>query len=378
MWRKVCPAAKIEPTHRLGNPATPTPATDGEAVYVSFGSFGLVAYDFNGRELWNKPLPLPIIEFGTSSSPVLAGEALILNCDQDLGSFLLAVNRRTGETLWKTDRSEFRRGFATPIVWQHDAVNEIVVPGSIWLKAYDLKDGQERWSVRGFSRVACASPVVGDGMLFLSSWNVGGDEGDRITMPPFAEFAAQYDRKKDGKLTIDEFPAGPIRERFTQIDLNKDGIVTEAEYNNMAAMFEKAENSLLAIRAGGQGDITASHVAWKVTKSLPYVSSPLYYHGRVYTIKNGGLLSCYDARTGKPLYQQERVGALGDYYSSGVAVDGRIYFGSQEGTVVVVAAGDSFNVLARNEIGESIMATPAIVDGKMYLRTAGHLDAFGQ
>src|SRR3989441_11627758 len=104
--------------------------------------------------------------------------------------------------------------------------------------------------------------------------------------------------------------------------------------------FAKAGNALFAIRPGGKGDITKTHVAWKVTRSLPYVSSPLFYEGKVYTIKNGGLASCYDAKTGKPFYQDERVGAPGDYYSSAVAANGKIYLASQPGLMLVLAAGE--------------------------------------
>src|SRR5258706_4096407 len=108
-------------------------------------------------------------------------------------------------------------------------------------------------------------------------------------MPPFEEFASGHESDKDGKLTLNEIPAGPVLERFTQMDLNKDGIVTPAEWQGMRDMFAKAGNAVLAIRPGGQGDITATHLAWKSTRSLPYVSSPLYYKGRLYTVKSGGL-----------------------------------------------------------------------------------------
>ena len=214
-------------------------------------------------------------------------------------------------------------------------------------------------------------------MLFYASWNVGGDEGDRITMPSFESVVAEYDKDKDGKFSIDEIPKGPVRERFSQIDVNKDKLVTRQEWDSMADAFAKAENSLLGIRSGGSGEITKTHTAWKQTRSLPYVSSPLYYRGRIHTMKNGGLASCYEAKTGKILYQDERVGALGDYYSSAVAADGRIYFASQKGMVIVLEAADYMNVAARNDLGEQVMATPAIVENQIYYRTATKLRAFG-
>jgi outer membrane protein assembly factor BamB len=223
--------------------------------------------------------------------------------------------------------------------------------------------------------------VAGDGTLIVSSWNVGGDAGARITMAPWDEFLAANDKNHDGVLTADEFPPGPIKDRFSQIDVNKDGRVTKEEYENMRDMFAQATNQLFAIKPGGRGDITDSNVMWKVTRHLPYVSSPLCYHGRVYAIKNGGLASCYDARTGATIFQAERMDAPGDYYSSPVAADDRVYVASQKGIVTVIDAhseATQLHVLARNDLGEQIFATPAVLDGRIYLRTEKHLFAFGE
>lgn len=377
LWRHSVTPDKIEPTNRTCTPAAPTPVTDGQWVYVYFGSFGLVAYDFEGHEQWRRPLPPPVVDFGTGTSPILAGDLLILNRDQDLGSELLALDKRTGKTVWRVDRAGFRRGFATPFVWRCEGGEELIVPGSLWLKSYDLKSGAERWTVSGMSRVPASSPTAGDGLLFCASWNVGGDEGDRVVMPPFDEFAREHDQNQDGKLTPNEIPAGPVRERFAQTDLNKDGEVTAAEWQKMREMFAKAGNALLAIRPGGHGDITSSHVAWKVTHSLPYVASPLCHRRHVYTIKNGGLVSCYDAKSGQPFYQDERLDAPGDYYASIIAAGDRVFITSLAGVVTVIEAGDKLKVLARNPFGEAISATPAIVEGKLYLRTASQIFAIG-
>lgn len=375
LWRQTAPATNFEPTHTLGNPATPTPATDGKSVYVYFGSFGLLAYDFDGKEQWRMPIKTPVVEFGTSASPILAGGTLVLACDQDEGSFLLAVEARTGKTLWRVERPEFRRSFATPFVWRHDGTEELIVPGSIWLKSYSLANGAERWTYSGTSRVACSSPVAGNGMLFSASWNVGGDSDSRVTMPPFGEFMAEQGKGAGDVLTRDQIPKGPIRDRFSQMDLNKDGKVTGEEWEGMRSMFARAGNALLAIRPGGRGEITGTHLAWKSTRGLPYVSSPLFYKGRIFTMKNGGLASCYDAATGNVHYRDQRIGALGDYYASPVAAQDRIYVASQNGVMFVLAAGDSLNVLARVEFGEHIMATPAIIGDTLYVRTAGNLYA---
>ena len=244
------------------------------------------------------------------------------------------------------------------------------------MTGYDPDNGREIWTVRGTSRVACSSPTSGGGMLFSASWNLGGDSGARIEMPGFAEFAAAHDANHDGLLTAAEMPAGPVKERFTQMDLNKDGLVTPVEWEEMAAMFAKAENSLLAVRAGGAGDITKSHVAWKTTRSLPYVASPLFYKGRLYTVRSGGMLSCYEGTTGKPLYLDERLGAIGDYYASPIASGDYVYLIAQSGAAVVVRAGDKFEIVSRNELGAEVMASPAVAQGTLFIRTGGRLYAF--
>jgi outer membrane protein assembly factor BamB len=377
-WRAVVPAEKIESSHQIGSPANPTPCTDGERVYAYFGSYGIVAYDFSGKVVWTKPLPPPIVEFGTGASPILAGGNVIILSDQDVGGYLLAVDARTGADAWRDDRSDFRRSFSTPFLWQHDGIEELIVAGSIWVRSYEVKDGHERWTSHGMARVSNATPTAADGVLIASSWNVGGDEGARIKMPPFDEFLAAHDRNKDGVLTKDEFPAGPLKDRFSQIDVDKDGRVTRAEWDHMREMFDSAENQLFAIRPGGKDDITASHVLWKTSKHLPYVSSPLCYRGHVYTMQSGGMCSCYEAKSGAILYQAERVDAGGDYYSSAVGADGRVYIASQNGIVVVLDAGESFKVLARNKLDEQVFATPAVLDGRIYLRGETHLFAFGQ
>lgn len=378
LWRQAVPASKLEPTHRLSSPAAPTPVADGARVYSYFGSFGAVAYGFDGTELWRRELPAPVVEFGTAASPILAAGRVILVRDQDSGSHLLALDPKTGATAWRVERPEFRRSFATPYLWRHDGTEELIVPGSIWLKSYNPVNGAENWTVSGTSRVANSTPTAGDGLLFSASWNVGGDAEDRVTMETFDEAAAKYDANHDGRFMVSELPDGPVKQRFTQIDLDKDGIATAEEWENMRQMFARAGNAVLAIRPGGKGDITKSHVAWRVTRSLPYVSSPLFYEGRLFTMKNGGLASCYDARTGKAFYQDHRVGAGGDYYASAVGAGGLIYITAQDGTVVVMRSGETPEVLARNALGEEVFATPAIVGGTLYIRTAGRLIAFRQ
>jgi outer membrane protein assembly factor BamB len=374
LWRRQLEPGTIERGAQLSHPATATPTTDGERVCVYFGAFGLACYGFDGSELWRKPLPVPVTYHGAGTSPVLAGELLILNGDQDAGSSLLAVNKRDGQTVWKTERSGFRRGFATPLLWPPGAPEQVVVPGTLRLVSYSLRDGAELWSVRGFPNEMVASPVAGDGLIFMAGWTHGSGVS---RMPDFDKLLALGDANHDGKLTRDEAPAGPAKQHHHYIDSDKDGLLTREEYAIIARIFDESKNIALAVRPDGRGDVTDTHVVWKATRGLPYVPSPLHYEGRVYLVKNGGLASCLDARTGRFLYQEERLGALGDYYSSPVAAAGKICVASQPGVVVVYRAGDTLEVLARNALDELVIATPAIADGTLYVRTKSQLYAFG-
>ncbi len=380
LWRVAAPAEKIEAAHRIGSPAAPTCCTDGERVISYFGSFGVIAYDWNGKELWKKPLPAPVVEFGTSASPIIADGKVIIVADQDVGSYMIALDVKTGAKGWRVDRREFRRGFSTPLIWRHGGVEELIVCGSLWTRSYDLKDGKQRWSAGGLSRVSNTSPVATDDALLVCGWNVGGDEDDRVEMEAYDSFLAAHDADKNGLLGENEFPAGPLRDRYTIIDADKDGKVTKDEYDTMRAMFAKAENQLCAIKPGGSGDITTTHVTWQQTKHLPYVFTPVVTNGRVFTVKGGGLASAYDVKSGSPIYQAERLeGASGEYYASAVSADGRVYVVSQRGVVSVLdASSDKLNVLARNDLKAPVFASPAIVDGVIYIRTDKTLFAFGQ
>lgn len=377
VWSKEVPVEKVEQVHRISSPASPTACTDGERVYFHFGSVGLLAFDFDGTEVWQLPLPLPVNDFGAGSSPIIVDGKVILLRDEDVGSFVMAVDAKTGKQLWRSERPGFFRGHSTPFVWRHDGAEEIVVTGAVRLMSYDPANGRDLWHTSGLSRVANASATAGDGLLFASSWNVGADSSGRLELPPFGEFAKANDRNADERLSLEEFPGGQLRDRFTQLDADKDGQFTQAEWEAYAPVVAKAENALFAVRPGGHGDITESHVVWKKTRGLPYVPSPLYYEGRLYTIKSGGMASCFDAKTGAEAWLEQRVGIFGDFYASPVAAAGKVYIASQGGTVAVLAAGSEFHVLAKNDLGEPIFATPSIADGKIYLRTAGHLYCFG-
>jgi outer membrane protein assembly factor BamB len=376
-WSRGVKAEKLETFHSTENsPAATTPATDGQRVVVYFGSVGLICYDCKGLELWRHPLPVALSGggYGTTASPLIAGNLVVVNRDQDQGSSVLAVDLRTGKKTWETPRPDAHGSFGTPIIWQNNGVDEVVMPGSLRLKGYALDTGKENWMVQGTAAFACTTPVAGDGLLYFAAWTDGKADDP---WPSWEKFLEEHDKNKDGVVTLDEFDVAS-RDFWRGIDVNRDGKIDKGDWDEIQANIAKSENVMVAVKPGGRGDISQTHVVWKATRGLPYVASPLFYDGRIYLFKNGGMISSFEAKTGKPVYTQERLGAAGNYYSSPVAADGRIYIASLQGKLTVVkAGGDKPEILHQTEFGERIFATPALVGDKLYLRTQSTLYAFG-
>ncbi|HEY0983437.1 outer membrane protein assembly factor BamB family protein, partial [Schlesneria sp.] len=278
---------------------------------------------------------------------------------------------------WKTDRSDFLRNSCTPILWNNEGRQQIVVAATLRVVGYDLETGKEAWTVRGISRTVVSSPTVGpDGNLYLAGWAAGGDEAEPIRAEPFDDVAPRRDKNQDGMLSEEELVEGPIYARFTQADRNKDGQLTRDEYELFRSLFDQGKNMVLSIRPGATGDATKTHIRWTYPKQVPFCASPLLYNGRLFTVKDGGILQNLDPETGKasrPL----RLEASGSYYASPVAGDGKVYLVDEPGRLTVVSATEQLNLLHTSDMKEDVFATPAIVDGRIYLRTAGHLYCFG-
>jgi outer membrane protein assembly factor BamB len=292
-----------------------------------------------------------------------------VNRDQAKSCSLLAVDLKTGRKVWETQRPDVSQSFGTPIFWKNGGVHEVVISGSLKLKGYDLKSGAERWTLSGMPSFVCTTPVLGDGLLFFAGWAPGKEPG---SFPSFEDLAKTADKDHDGVITAEEAKAAGFGGFFRVMDANGDGKITAEDIDIMKAQMAKGENVLVAVRPGGHGELSSGQVAWKQASGLPYVPSPLYYRDRVYLVRDGGMVS------GTPYYQKERLDAVGNYYASPVAADGRIYFVSLNGRVSVVAAGgEQPKVLRQADFGERICATPALTDKTLYLRTASALFAFG-
>lgn len=377
IWEAIAPHKQLEEVHNIGNQAQSTPTADDECVVSFFGSCGLFCYSREGKPLWHVPMGPFKNDFGAGSSPILTGERVILNQDHDTDSALMCFDKQSGKRLWMVDRSEFPRGYSSPALWKVAGRQQVVIAGALRVVGYDLETGRELWTVRGISRVVNMTPVVGpDGTLYVAGWAGGADSDDLIRLELFDKFIAANDANKNGTIEENEVPEGPLTPRFPQIDRDKDQHISRDEYEGMRLIFEKARNVLLAIRPGGEGEITATHVAWRHEKHLPYIPSPLVYEGRLYMVKDGGILSSLDALTGKPMKQSRIFGNV-DYFSSPVAGDGKIYLVSESGEVNVLRAQTQWETISTAKLDEEVYATPAIVDGRIYLRAKETLYCFG-
>jgi outer membrane protein assembly factor BamB len=394
LWSQAIAVEKMERTHELASPASATVLADSDHLYVYFGSVGLLCMDHDGKQLWSMKLPLPEKAQGSGTSPVLAGEYVLLNRDDPAEAYLLAVDRKTGKQAWKQSYGDPGKGqgaanTSTPAV----IGEEVVVHRTGEVAGFELKTGERRWSVK-LATSGVATPVGAGETVFVSGWNNFGEPDLRVPPPTWAELV-KGDKNADGVLTADEMPdkldiarrpgvdyAGaqlsfPGKMIFPGIDLDKDGKVTKDEWEKVVGMFQsqQGEHGLVAIKLGGKGDVTASNVLWKHSRNVAEVPTPVVYNGRVYMVTNGGILTCNDAKTGKVLYRG-RLDAPGAYFSSPIAANGNVYFASGEGVVTVIREGDTLEVLARNELGEPIQATPAVIGNTLYVRTAKHLYAF--
>jgi outer membrane protein assembly factor BamB len=311
LWQYRLSALGPMPTvHDKHNMASPSPVTDGSLVYAWFSTGQIVALDLEGRLVWQRHLGREIapfeINWGHSSSPVLFEDLLVLLCDHQPASYLLAVDKRTGRERWKADRGQGRQSYSTPFVVRTSAGPELIVNSSARVDAYDPRTGAPLWHVGGENRFPIPSPAFHDGVLYLSRG----------------------------------YRSGPY----------------------------------MAVRPGGRGDVTRTHVLWEAATGAPYISSLVYDAGLIYMTSDVGGFTVLDATTGARVWQQ-RVNGI--FSASPVVGDGKVYLVSETGTVVVVRSGRRPEVLATNEMGVRLMASPAIAAGRLYLRSDDELFAVG-
>jgi outer membrane protein assembly factor BamB len=375
VWRKAIIPQTIEQTHVLGNPATATAACDGQRVFVFFGSAGLFAYDLKGAKLWEQHLGPFRDEYGAGSSPILFEDKVILNQDHDTDSFVMAVDRATGRMLWKVSRPDAVRSYSTPIMWEEQGRPELLVAGALQLTAYDPANGERLWWLNGLARIVIPTPVQAGATIYMASWSPGGDAGKRLELDPWSVAVTKWDANHDGKLARSEIDDREVLDRFTRMDLDQDGVLDQREWERHAEVFRRAQNSVLAVKPSGHGELGPSAVAWKHTRGIPYVATPVLYHGILWMVKEGGIVTKLDATDGNVL-QEERLPGFGNYFSSPVAGDGKVYFASEAGTVSVLAGVPEWKILSSRDFHEKIYATPLLDSGRLFLRTDRALYCF--
>jgi outer membrane protein assembly factor BamB len=326
LWKRVAYEGEPrEKRHIKATYANSTPATDGRIVVAWFGSQGVYAYDLNGRFLWKVDLgridlgayDIPTFEWGSASSPIIWKDLVILQCDTQTDSFIVALNANTGETVWKTDRDELP-SWGTPTVATTSKGEELIANASNFIRGYDPRTGKELWRLGKSSKITAPTPVFADDILVVASGR------------------------------------GP-------------------------------ERPIFVVKAGARGDLTlpdgktsSDAIIWSRTGRGSYMPTPLIYKGILYVLGNNGTLDAYNLKTGNEIYRQ-RLPLVGNGFSaSPVAADGKIYLPNEDGEILVVSAGEKFAHLGTNSMGELLMATPALSEGVMYVRTAQSLFAVGR
>jgi outer membrane protein assembly factor BamB len=321
-------AAQGEPRnkrHIKSTYASASPATDGRIVVAWFGSQGLFAYDVDGQLRWTVDLgrvdmgayDIPAYEWGPASSPIIWNDFVIVQCDTQADSFLLALDAATGETVWKTPREELP-SWGTPTVVNTPSGPELITNASNFIRGYDPRSGRELWRLGGSSKITAPTPIFAGGLHIVASGRA----------PERPIFAVRPGAR--GDLTLSE------------------------------------------------GKSESSHVAWSKTGRGSYMPTPIAYRGLLYVLANNGLFDAYEIATGKEIYRQ-RLPLVGSGFSaSPVAADGKIYLSNEDGEMLVIAAGPAFAHLATNSMNETLMATPALSEGVMYARGTSTLFAIGK
>ncbi len=374
--------------------AMPTAVTDGETVVAYFGNYGIVALDFDGELIWERRMDHPTTsQFGVGSSPLLLDGQVIVSRDGAREAAIVALDILDGTELWRLDRFEYGQAHSTPFLWRNASRDELVIAGTNKLCAYDPGNGEQLWFVDGLTSMPCTTPTGDENTLYYAAWSTPNSRGRSFWEGGFArslelsdaEIADpsllfdRLDMNSDGKVVREEVPECRAKDAFEFLDRDLDGSwdrdeLLTAESNQGAP----GKNLMVAVERGASGDSSKKNVRWTRSRGLPYVSSPLLYRDRIWLFKSGGIVTCLDAHTGEAILDRVRLADRGEYYMSPVGAAGRVLIGSAEGTLFVLdAETDELVVHQTATFEEGLFATPAILDGRIYVRTDSTLWAFG-
>lgn len=377
VWKKRVDRARKIKIDKRNNVASATAAVSADRVVAFFEELGLIAYDHAGEEKWRVPLgPFNNI-YGMGASPIIVGKRVFQVCDQSTGSFLLALATDDGKELWRVPRNSATSGHCTPIVYRPETGGpQLIVPGSFLLDAYDVASGKRVWWVRGLSFEMKSTPALHDGIIYINGYGSPFNQpGRQIEVPTFADALKEYGKdEKDGVVQKD-LPRR-LGMFFGAVDLAGDGKLDADDWTYFRNVLA-SKNGMLAIRAGGEGDMTKQSVLWSYRRAVPQLPSPLIYGDVLYMLQDQSGFVTTMTPEGELRERGRLKEAIDSYYASPVAADGKIYFASLGGLVTVTKQGGSLDALAVNDLGEGCYATPAIAHDRIFIRTVKALYCFG-
>jgi outer membrane protein assembly factor BamB len=392
-WQRDVPTDVIEKGHPSFNPASSSPASDGERVVTYFGSFGLICFDMKGEKLWQRKMPVTKSFGGNATSPMIVRDRVVLYRGNYVDHFLLAVDKETGKELWSVPQNEPISGemacTACPIVLGE----KLIVHTARSMQAFDVNSGKQIW-VAKCATTATSTPILAGNEVIVAAWNKMGEPALRPSFPSFEKLISDHDKNGDKRISRDEFPTlwifhrpdgaeapqNGASVRFEWADKNKDRAMDAAEWSAQIRDLEKFRagyktHGMLAIRLDSKGLVDAEEIRTLETQGIPEVPSPLCDGRYVYFVKNGGVLTCLDRKTGKRVYRMRTPGR-GTHYASPLIAGGKLFTISGDGKISVITLGPDPNVLVTNDMRDGVYATPAIVDGTIYVRTHSALFAF--
>ncbi|MCH2375493.1 MAG: PQQ-binding-like beta-propeller repeat protein, partial [Planctomycetes bacterium] len=391
LWTRTWKTGSLADVHKTNSHASTTPAADAERVYFYFSTLGLWALNAEtGRDVWRVPMPAPffVFKWGPAMSPVLYKDMVLFCQDDDLYPGLYAINKKTGEVLWHDDRSDMAVNYSHPVICETDRGDEIVVAGTGMLIGYDPKTGERLWNAKTLLRNIKTTPVSLNGIIYISLQS-GGIANQWLATADRSEHGNNDNKLSKAEMQAfvgnRQIPEAFFERTFDRGDKNKDGVLEGQELDfaflhpdNFAGARFNSENPadeyVMAVRGGGRGDVTETHLLWKhPTKHTDHIVSPFVNDGRMLLVKCGGISTLFETKSGNALRGPERIGNTGDYFASPVYGDGKVFVAGENGVVVVMEDNAEYKVLAKNDMGDSIVATPAIADGRLFVRTRSKL-----
>ena len=394
LWATTFRVDAFEKGHPSFNPASSSPCCDGEHVVAYFGSHGLVCLNHGGDVQWRKRLPMTKSFGGNATSPIIHKDKVVLYRGNYGDHYIACYDIRNGDEIWTVPQTEKFTGemacTACPIV--HD--NQLICHSARCMQSFDINTGDRNW-VAQCATTATSTPIIVGDEILVAAWNKLGEPDLRPPFPTFEQLIADHD--KDGNQTIGrrEFPRLWIFHRpegieapmngapvpFRKADKNSNGQIEKDEWTRTTTELEKFRDGyethgLLAIPLNSKGHVRADSVRVLTTRGIPEVPSPVSEGHRVYLVKNGGQLSVVNIES-EEVEHRLRTRGTGTHYASPLVVGGRLYSFAGNGKVTVLSIEGEPEILAVNDIGDDVYATPAILDGVIYLRSHSTLYAFG-